>query len=145
MFKDVSEFVIDGLELPINGKVYHVAPVDALTGLKLQRLLLLARLAASGVELSQEDQAELELDDNSQAELYKQLLGATYDEMIADGVSYPHLERAGNTAVAFFVGGIEAAEAAWSEAPGKPQPRQPQDRRPRKTAASRSGSKTSQK
>lgn len=143
MFKDVTEYVTATLDLPINGKVYHVAPVDALTGLKLQRLLLLARLAAAGAELSDEDQAELELDDNSQAALYKQLLGATYDEMIADGVPYPHLERAGNTAIAFFVGGIESAEAAWSEAPGKPQRKQPQDRRPRKTAAkSPSGSTT---
>jgi hypothetical protein len=143
VFKDVAEFVDDELALPIKGKVYRVAPVDALVGLKLQRLLLLARLAASGVELSPKDAAELELDDNSQAELYKELLGSTYDEMITDGVSYPHLERAGNTAVAFFVGGMEAAEAAWSEAPGKPEPKRPQDRRPRKTAASRSGSTTS--
>lgn len=143
MFKDVAEFVDDELELPIKGKVYRVPPVDALVGLRLQRLLLLARLSAQGVELSPEDAAELELDDNSQAELYKQLLGPVYDEMLADGVSYPHLERAGNTAVAFFVGGMEAAEAAWSEvAPGKPEPKRPQDRRPRKAATSRSGSTT---
>lgn len=148
MFQDVAEFLEDELHLPIKGKVYDIPPVDALTGLRYQRLLLLARLVAVGEQLTDDDLAELRLDDKNQEALYRRLLtDAVFDQMIADGVSWKHLERAGNTAVAFFVEGEDAAQAVWNEAPGKAKtpPKQPQDRkRPRKTAASRSGSTTTQ-
>lgn len=120
MFKDLTEYLTDTLDLPINGKVYRVPPVDAQTGLKLKRIQLLGQAAANGAELSEEQLAELQMDDEEQRSLYQKLLGPVYDEMLEDGVSWPHLERAGNTAIAFFVGGREMAEKAWTEAPKAP-------------------------
>lgn len=118
-FRDLGELLDAGLALPIRGKVYTVPPVDAETGLKLQRL---AEVAAQVAEAT-ENGGSLDgvaLDDAAEVDLYRDALGSAYEEMLADRVSWPALKLAGVTAWLDAAVGREAAEAYWNAA-GSPE------------------------
>ena len=118
-FRDISELLDAGLALPIRGKVYTVPPVDAETGLRLQRLAEVAAQAAKAVE-NGEGLDAIVFDDDDEIDLYRVALGAAYEEMLADGVSWPALKIAGVTAWLDSAVGREAAEAYWNAA-GDPE------------------------
>lgn len=118
-FRDLSEVLDAGLSLPYKGKTYDVAPVDAETGLRLQRLAEVAAHAAKAAE-SGEPLDEIALDDAEEVDLYRDALGATYDEMLADRVPWPVLKVAGVTAWLDAAVSREAAEAYWNAA-GSPE------------------------
>ncbi|TCO64389.1 DUF7426 family protein [Actinocrispum wychmicini] len=118
-FRDLSEVLDAGLSLPINGKTYVVPPVDAETGLRLQRLAELAATVAHAVEAGEQIDT-VALDDAGEIDLYRDALGTVYDEMIADRVSWPALKLAGVTAWLDAAVGREAAEAYWNGA-GSPE------------------------
>lgn len=118
-FRDLSEVLDTGLPLPINGKTYLVPPVDAETGLRLQRLAELATAAAQAVK-SGEPLDAIALDDAGEIDLYRDALGTAYDEMVADRVPWPALKLAGVTAWLDAAVGREAAEAYWNAA-GNPE------------------------
>src|SRR4051812_17989649 len=96
-FRDLSELLDAGLLLPINGKTYVVPPVDAETGLRLQRLAEIAATVAQAAESGEQLDA-VALDDAGEVDLYRDALGTAYDEMVADRVSWPALKLAGVTA-----------------------------------------------
>lgn len=130
-FRDLDEFFDDTLSLPIRGKTYVIQPVDAKTGLNMQRMMTIATSAASGIEVTPEQVAAVELDDEGEEQLYRLALGATYDELVADGVNWPRIKHTGLTAYFFQTAGRELAEKVWaSGGPGKAR-KQPQDRKPR--------------
>lgn len=138
-FKDLDEFFDDTLRLPVGGKVYVVKSVDALTGLWCQRMLGTAAMVAGGAEMSEDDVKPLMLDDDDEMALYKRVLGDTYDELIADGVSWERLKHVGTTAFMWASGDRSTAEAFWvSGSPvGEPRRPVPQDRKaPAKKASS---------
>jgi hypothetical protein len=114
-FRDLSEVLNAGLSLPINGTTYLVPPVDAETGLKLQRLAEVASQVAQAAE-SGEPLDEVALDDAAEVDLYRDALGSAYDEMIADRVPWPALKVAGVTAWLDAAVSREAAEAYWNAA-----------------------------
>ena len=118
-FRDLSEVLDAGLPLPIKGKTYLVPPVDAETGLRLQRLAEVAAQAAKAVENGERLDA-IVFDDDDEIDLYRVALGAAYEEMLADGVSWPALKIAGVTAWLDSAVGREAAEAYWNAA-GDPE------------------------
>jgi len=118
-FRDLSEVLDTGLPLPINGKTYVVPPVDAETGLRLQRLAEVATQAAKATEDGESLDA-IVLDDDTEVDLYRDALGAAYDEMLVDRVPWPALKVAGVTAWLDAAVSREAAEAYWNAA-GDPE------------------------
>lgn len=119
-FRDLSEVLDAGLSLPYNGKSYTVPPVDAETGLRLQRLAEVAAQVAHAAE-SGEVLDEIALDDEQEVDLYRDALGPAYDEMVADRVPWPMLKLAGVTAWLDAAVNRETAEAYWN-AGGSPDP-----------------------
>jgi hypothetical protein len=100
-----------------------VPPVDAETGLRLQRLAEVAAQAAKAMETGGSGEAldEVALDDDEEVDLYRDALGTAYAEMLADRVPWPMLKVAGVTAWLDTAVSREAAEAYWNAA-GNPDP-----------------------
>lgn len=127
--RDLAEFFDPTLKLPIKGKVYVVLAPDAKTGIHVQRLMTTGMLASSGVEVSQAKLDELELDDDDEIDLYQRLLGAVYDEMVADGLPWPFIKHAGVTAFMWVAYDKESAERFWESGAGEAKGPTPQDRK----------------
>ncbi|MEV4806761.1 hypothetical protein AB0K18_42775 [Nonomuraea sp. NPDC049421] len=111
-FKDLDEFFDDGLALPVGGKTYRIPAPSAEVGLYCQRLAEAGVAAANG-----KDAPEAELDDVRELDLYQKVLGPVYDELIADGVSWPKIKHVGITAFMWTAGNDEAAAAYWEKGP----------------------------
>jgi hypothetical protein len=87
------------------------------------------------------DEAGEVLDDMSERDLYKEVLGSVYDAMQADGVPWAALKHAAMTSIIDATRDREEAELYW-ERLGKPEPaktpvKEPEDRKPRKATATR--------
>lgn len=148
-FADLDEFFDDSLRLPVGGKVYVIASVDAETGLWCQRMMISAADVATGGQLSEDDIEDLVLDDDQERDMYKRVLGPVYDQLIADGVSWERLKHVGTTAFMWAAGNKQNAEEFWvsgGDVAGEPLRPEPQDHKaPAKKAskgrpASRGGS-----
>jgi hypothetical protein len=135
-FRDLSEVLDAGLSLPYKGKTYTVPPVDAETGLRLQRLAEVAAQVAKAAE-DGEPLDEIALDDDAEVDLYRDALGSAYDEMLVDRVPWPMLKVAGVTAWLDAAVSREAAEAYWNSA-GNPDPEALAGNRATRRAAARS-------
>ncbi|MFE5777078.1 hypothetical protein [Brachybacterium sp. NPDC056505] len=151
-FKDLDQFLDDALVLPINGKDYRIPAVSAQLGLKLQRILEVTEDAQNN-RASDEDVQEL-ISDAEEMELYPDVLGDAYDEMLADGISYPRLRLAAITAILWNVHGEDMAADYWAAGGKAPEPNRAQRRAPKtptggasttKRPASGSGTSTRRK
>jgi hypothetical protein len=139
-FRDLDQFYDDTLKLPIGGKVYVVPPVDAKTGLALQRMLGTALAANGGADVTPDDFAAIELDDDGERDMYQRCLGTAWDAMVADAVSWPRLRHAGITAFMWAAGNRELAEEVWNTPEGRGKAvKQPQDRKTKTTRSARRG------
>lgn len=101
------------------GKRYHVASPDALTGMRLNALADIMVKKEMSVEISELDVRRLRLDDDDEVEFVRQVLGAAradgsnaLDEMLADGCKWEHIKRMGQYAFTFFGVSKEAADEA---------------------------------
>lgn len=111
MFKDLSEFLADdGLEVPVDGKVYRIPSPDAETGLFLTGLANLGEKVATGGEVGAVDFARLQLDDEEESTFIRLVLGAALDELVADNVAWVKIQRLSRYAFFHFAIGPEAAE-----------------------------------
>lgn len=123
--RDLAQFLEDdGLEYPIpassfaeparfpNGKTYRVASPSATVGLWLVGLTDLGLRVNAGADLTPDDLARLKLDDEGEKTLYQRVLGATYDEMVADGILWTALGKVGRDAYLCFAMSQEAADVA---------------------------------
>ncbi|MBB5853980.1 hypothetical protein ACFQ05_11785 [Amycolatopsis umgeniensis] len=129
-YRDLDELLDGRLELPIGGTVYAVPPVDAETGLRLQRLhdWMFGVAAAVKAHEDDPDAGELSvpepggelLSDAQEIDMYRKSLGTAYDEMVADGVAWPRFKVAGMTAFLHHTQSPEAAEAYWNTG-GRPE------------------------
>ena len=119
--RDLEDFIDPTLRLPIRGKTYVVESPDAALGLKVQQLWTIGAAASQGVEVSEAELKSLSLDDDDERDLLIRLLGATYDQMRADGVPWAWVRHAGVTVMFWVAASREAAEAYW-ESPGETQP-----------------------
>ncbi len=100
--KDFTELAAGPLRLPIGGVLYTIPPIDIPTGLLLRRTL------------DPEDvDAIKELSGDDEMSAYRRVLGAALDEMVADGVSLPAMERAYLTALTDHHKGRVIAELVW--------------------------------
>ncbi|GGO54103.1 hypothetical protein GCM10012286_63080 [Streptomyces lasiicapitis] len=85
-FEALDELLDETLVLPIGGRRYTIPAPSAETGLRVQTIVQAAAVAASGGQVD-----EQALGDAAEGDLYRDLLGDAYDEMLADGVTWPAL------------------------------------------------------
>lgn len=120
MFEDLDQFFDGTLKLPIGGKVYAVPSPDIETGLYCQRIAETGLALRAGRQLSDSDLAALQLDDEEERSWYHRLMGAAFEEMLADGLPWAYVQRAGATTFAWITRGIDAAERTWNARPEAP-------------------------
>lgn len=113
MFEDLDQFFDDTLKLPIGGKVYAVPSPDIQTGLYCQRIAETGLALRRGQQLSDSDRVALQLDDDQEREWYHRLMGTAYEQMVADGVTWAKVQRAGATTFAWITAGEQAAQRTW--------------------------------
>lgn len=137
-FKDLREF-LDGrhLDLPIDGTVYRVCDVDAATGLWVQKVMDLGIAAAQGREVD-----GVVLDDDEERDVYRRVLGDTYDQMTADGVGWADLKHAAVTAMIWIAFDEAAAEKYWESGSGEVPAPAPGPNRASRRASSAAARKT---
>jgi hypothetical protein len=91
-----------------NGKTYKFASPSAKTGLFLASLADLAVKARLGGDIGAQA-AKLELDDDQERDLMRDIMGATLDELTADGVSWVRIQKLNRYLFVFFSMGEDAA------------------------------------
>ena len=115
----------DHLVLPWQGHEYRIAPVSARTGLRIQRVLSAAEKAArAGDEMPDEEV----LSDEEELDLYPDVLGDVYEQMLDDGVSFIRLKLAATAAMMWTVYGDEIAIEFWAAGGKAPAPNRQQRR-----------------
>lgn len=138
-FRELNESLFDStLRLPLRGKTYVFESPDAKTGLWVQQAVTVAARAKAGGDVSDDDLAALQLDDDEERDLYRRAMGATFDEMLADKVPWEHLKHAATTVLIWITSDREKAEAFWNV--GATGPKAPGDR---KKATAKSGRRAS--
>jgi len=90
------------------GKTYKFASPDAKTGLFLASLANLAVKARLGGDIG-EQAAALELDDDQERDLMRDVLGATLAQLTADGVSWVRIQKLNRYLFLHFAMGEDAA------------------------------------
>jgi hypothetical protein len=144
VFKDLGDWAaIGALKLPISGRVYTLPPISAELGPRVQALVDIGVDIALGNEPG--DDTDQVLDDVSERDLYKEVLGPVYDAMQADGVPWVALKHAAMTSIIDAARDRTEAEQYWEQmgkpqpakAPAKRAPKQPTDRQAPKATASR--------
>jgi len=134
-FKAIDEYLDDTLRLPIRGKEYVIQPVDAATGLWVERISALAVDAqqekAGGAKmapLTPEEVAALKPPAGDRTTLTETLLGDTLAELVEDGVGHEALKLITATTMIWITAGKDEAETYWN-AGGRPKARKaPRDR-----------------
>jgi len=117
---------------------YVIGDVDAATGLWVHSLTERTRSAQPRLdagEAAEAVDADLHLSDEGESALYARVLGATLDQLEADGVKWRQVRRLGQIAYAWIIGGVEAARRVW-----EPDPKA--NRQQRRAASRASGSTT---
>jgi hypothetical protein len=135
-----------------DGRTYRFASPDAKTGLFLASLANLAVKARLGGDIGKQA-AELELDDDQERDLMRDVMGPTLDEMIADGVSWVRIQKLNRYLFIHFAMGEDAAAglAVSGEAPApanraaRRASKKPTLVKPATPRASRAGSTTRKK
>ncbi|MFF4454987.1 hypothetical protein [Streptomyces goshikiensis] len=110
-FEALGELLDEALTLPLGGKPYRVPAPTAEVGLLTQALVHAAAVAADGGRAD-----EQVLADAAERNHYQDVLGPAYDEMLADGVSWPELKHAALTCMVWIAQDRSAAERFWNSA-----------------------------
>ncbi|MFD8611081.1 hypothetical protein [Streptomyces sp. NPDC059631] len=131
-FRELGALLDAGLPLPIGDRIYVVPPPSAEVGLRVQRVMQAAATAANGGQIS-----ETVLDDVAEMDLYRDVLGTAYAEMIAAGVKWPMLKHCAMTAVAWIMQDEDAAERYWNSG-GDPSQLAP-NREARRSSSAQAG------
>lgn len=115
-FKELTTHVSPNLNLPINGQVYSIKPVDAETGLWVQTIFTVAiKAKESGrQDIDDEDLEALKLYEGDNRDLFQRILGDTFAEMMADKVDFETLKLVAVTTMMWITNGIDAAEDFWN-------------------------------
>jgi hypothetical protein len=127
-FKDLAELLDPRLPLPIRGKIYHVESPDVKTGLRAQATVAIASKVRAGEAVTPEDVASLHLDDAEEKEFTQNMLGASFDEMQADGLPWEYVRHAAKTVFMWLVSDRDEAAKVWSNLGNASRP-VPQDRK----------------
>ena len=142
-FKPFEEILDLTLRLPIRGKAYTIYPISADAGLRLAKLNAAAIAKNAGIDLDADVLEQLLIDDDGMPDFARLNLGATLDEMTADGLSHAEIELATGTAFLFHTIDREAAELFWNSAGKAPAPSPSKSgRRPTATPTSTAAAST---
>ncbi|MDQ1053171.1 hypothetical protein QE394_001099 [Arthrobacter sp. SORGH_AS 212] len=118
--EQLGTFLDPILGVPFRGKTYKVPPVDAETGLKLQRLI------SAGVQAAVEKKLDPEtielVSDAEEKGFYQTVLGPVYDELLADGATFHALKFIGQTALMWHAQDFDTAEEFWMAEGKAPTP-----------------------
>lgn len=130
--QDYDDFAAEDetLQLPYRGKIYEIQPLDAMTGLRVQRLISAAERASRGADDPSADNQIVS--DAEEMDLYPDVLGEQYQELLDDGVSYIRLKLAATAAMLWTVYDEDTAMEYWA-AGGKAQARNREQRRAKTT------------
>ena len=125
--KDLSQFMSDGHDLPINGKTYHVPLVDAETGLAFTRFISVAMKAKNAQENNEDytpDDEDIQiLSDQQERDIYKEVLrDGVWEEMVEDGLAFAHMRMAALYALYHATQGEEVANRFWESGGKAPAP-----------------------
>ena len=94
------------------GKRYDVPSPPAEIGMRLTALAEIARKRRAGLNVTEGDVARLHISDEEEPEFMAQVLGPTFEEMMADGVSWTRIQRTMQYAYIYFSMGKTAADNA---------------------------------
>lgn len=128
------------LALDYRDKTYLVQPLPAMTGLRVQRLISAAERASRGREDEQAD--EQVVSDTEELDLYPDVLGDVYQELLDDGVSFIRLKLAATAAMLWTVYDEDTALDYWAAGGKAPAPA---NRAQRRAKTTRTGGATSTK
>ena len=138
MFEELDDFLDDSLTLPMGGKEYVVPAVPGRDGLWAQRVLEEVERA------KKEGDADAgKLDDGDERLLYQRMLGPTFDEMLADGVTWQRISHAAMTVFFWTISSRDTAVKYW-RAGGDPERLRPAGNR-RSRRASEAAERTTRK
>lgn len=141
-----KEYISPEIRLPINGKVYVIKDPPYQAGLQAQQLMGVGAMVAFGGDDASEDQQSAVLSDEDERRLYPSLIGATWDEMLADGVGTNTLQLVGATVLIWVTYDLATAERYWHDEGQAPkEPRAPQDHLAKSGRQGSTGSRTTQK
>lgn len=121
-FEALDELLDESIDLPVPStkhpqrRVYKIASPNARDGLAIERITNTAIQLANGGE---NINTEL-LNDDEERDLFRTLLGSTYDEMLEDGVNWVWLRHAALTVLMWVSSGLNTAEQFWAAA-GNPE------------------------
>lgn len=119
-FESLNELLDETIELPILGKMYTIQSPSARDGLKVEKITNIAiQMAQGGKDVNTEV-----LNDQEERDLFELCLGATYKELVEDGVPWVWLRHAALTAMMWISTGMSAAEQYWASA-GHPETKAP--------------------
>ncbi|MFD2839329.1 hypothetical protein ACFSYH_01925 [Populibacterium corticicola] len=111
-FKDLKQYLVKDLEIPLGGKTYLVPPPTKENGLILASFIALGINAARGADSSEEDIARVQ--ENTDTNLATISLGGeVHAQMLADGVPEAHIDQAAIYAMYYWTMGEESADAAF--------------------------------
>ncbi|MFK0296683.1 hypothetical protein ACIQU6_40285 [Streptomyces sp. NPDC090442] len=114
-FRALGALLDDSLELPVGKpgqeRIYRVPAPSAETGLRVQQLVTAAGRAADGGEVDADLVADAE-----ERDLYADVLGTAYADLLAAGVTWPVLKHCAITAMVWIAQDKEAAERFWNAA-----------------------------
>lgn len=140
-FRDLREVFDNSLTLPVAGKLYRIPGPSARVDLMCKTLLHAGLDVASGRPVNQAALGAIELDDNEENDLYRQVLGPVYQQLVDDGVAPKEVQFVGTTALIWVVYGDEIAERYW-ESGGHPEAPGPDNRAQRRASTSTAGATT---
>jgi hypothetical protein len=118
--KELDDFLSPTLVVPALGKEYRIAAVDAETGLRLQKLISVGVKAHAGKDPSEKD-IEL-IGDDEETDFFQKVLGDTYDELLADKISYAGLKGMASLVMIWTTQGFDAAREYFLAGGKAPQP-----------------------
>lgn len=140
-FDDLNDFFDPDLTLPIRGKNYRIQSPNAEDGLRLRRFYINPEATSTpGKDDYLEEIMKIlgaEWDEDTQ-----EYVGGVWGEMADDGVSWPEMMHAGETAVMYYGLGEAQAKLFWKKDALVPKaPTTPDEPTPR--PAKKTGSKAS--
>ncbi|MFI0739346.1 hypothetical protein ACH4PU_14840 [Streptomyces sp. NPDC021100] len=110
-FEALGELLDESLHLPLAGRTYTIPAPTAEVGLRVQAIVHAAATAADGGKVDDEVLATA-----AEHDLYRDVLGSAYDEMVSGGVSWPALKHAAITGMVWIAQDKDAAARYWSTA-----------------------------
>ncbi|KAB7834067.1 DUF7426 family protein [Streptomyces mobaraensis] len=108
-FEALGELLDESLHLPVGDRTYTIPAPSAEVGLRVQAIVHAAAAAADGGKVDDEVLA-----DAAEHDLYRDVLGSAYDEMVSGGVSWPALKHAAITGMVWIAQDKDAAARYWS-------------------------------